>query len=126
MNPSTASNRLVKDILFRLAVEAGHKCFQCGGELDRSSFSIEHKVPWIDSENPKELFFDLDNIAFSHHKCNVGARRHLPSLCGTNGKYSKGCRCEICKKAHADYAKTQYTPEKRKLRYINSKVAMHN
>jgi hypothetical protein len=75
MNPSTASGRLLKDLLFKFAKDAGHVCYQCGKELDRDSFSIEHKTPWLDSENPVELFFKLDNIAFSHKSCNVGAAR---------------------------------------------------
>lgn len=33
--------------------------------------SIEHKEPWENSDNPKELFFNLDNISFSHLKCNI-------------------------------------------------------
>jgi len=79
MNPSTASGRLVKDTLFRLAIETGHKCFQCGGELERDTFSVEHKTPWLDSDNPRETFFDQGNIAFSHIGCNVGARRSEPT-----------------------------------------------
>lgn len=117
MNPSTASNRLVKDVLFKLAVDAGHKCFQCQGELARESFSIEHKVPWLDSDDPVGLYFDLENIAFSHHGCNVGARRKTPAACGTRSKYTTGCRCEECSAANrADY-KARYTPESRNARY---------
>ena len=38
--------------------------------------SIEHKIPWLDSDNPKELFFNLEkNIAFSHLSCNISAAR---------------------------------------------------
>ena len=36
-------------------------------------FSVEHKIPWLDSDDPIGLFFSLDNIAFSHHSCNSGA-----------------------------------------------------
>ena len=75
MNPSTAQQRLVKDTLFRLAVELGHTCHRCGKELDRESFSVEHKEPWLDSGDPIGLFFSQSNIAFSHLSCNVGARR---------------------------------------------------
>lgn len=117
MNPSTASNRLVKDVLYKLAVDAGHKCFQCQGELTRESFSIEHKVPWLDSDDPVRLYFDLENIAFSHHGCNVGARRKLEALCGTNSKYSRGCRCDPCTTAHAEAYRANYTPEQRNARY---------
>jgi hypothetical protein len=75
MNHSTAQQRLVKDTLFRLAVESGHKCYQCGGELTRETFSVEHKVPWLNEPNALELFFDQKNIGFSHIRCNLLAAR---------------------------------------------------
>lgn len=71
----TASHRLRMAIMFKLVAEAGHLCFRCGGELTLESFSIEHKIPWLHSEDPIELFFDLDNIAFSHLGCNMKAKR---------------------------------------------------
>lgn len=101
MNPSTASNRLVKDLLFSFVQKEGHKCFHCGGEISREDFSIEHKIPWLDSDDPIGLFFDLDNIAFSHFKCNSGKSRYNqpnrykhPSI---NSYNKHGCRCEECK-----------------------------
>ena len=76
MNPSTASQRLVKDVLYSLVVKTEqNNCYHCGEPMTRETFSIEHKVPWLDSENPLELFFALDNISFSHHSCNVAAGR---------------------------------------------------
>lgn len=32
------------------------------------TFSIEHKEPWL--HNSPELFWDLENITYSHKKCN--------------------------------------------------------
>ena len=76
MNHSTASARLLKDILWKLILETGKNiCFQCKKEMCRNTFSIEHKIPWLDSENPKELFFDIENISFSHLTCNIKAAR---------------------------------------------------
>ena len=75
MNPSTASHRLIKDLLFSFITKEEQKCFQCGGELTRDTFSVEHKIPWLHSEKPLDLFFDLDNIAFSHLGCNSRAAR---------------------------------------------------
>lgn len=75
MNPSTASHRLRTDILFKFVTDAGHLCYQCGGELRREDFSIEHKKPWLDSDDPVRNFFDLDNIVYSHLGCNSGASR---------------------------------------------------
>lgn len=120
MNPSTASHRLVKDLLFKFAVDSGHKCFRCGGELDRGTFSIEHKIPWLDSEDPVALYFDLENIAFSHNSCNVGARRKEPAKCGTRSKYTTGCRCKDCKAANSADYRSRYTPESRNARYVRT------
>lgn len=70
---STAKSRLVKDTLFRLVVQAGYVCHRCGGDLVRDDFSIEHKVSWQNSDDPAGLFFDQENIAFSHWLCNSAA-----------------------------------------------------
>ena len=71
---STANYRLAKDLMFSLMGQAGHtQCYRCGGTLARDTFSIEHKEDWLDSDNPKVTFFDLDNIVFSHTACNYGA-----------------------------------------------------
>lgn len=83
MNPSTASNRLVKDLLFMFVEKSGYKCFRCKKDMSRGDFSIEHIKPWIDSENPKEFYFDLKNISFSHLACNIKASRN-----GVKNKYT--------------------------------------
>lgn len=76
INPSTAQGRLVKDLLWNFILETGrNKCFHCDEEMDRESFSIEHKTPWLDSEDPVGLYFDLNNISFSHLSCNCRASR---------------------------------------------------
>lgn len=74
---SSVKHQLQKIILFKLVQETKKDiCYQCGKKIeDIDSFSIEHKVPWLDSDNPKKLFFDLDNIAFSHIDCNISAAR---------------------------------------------------
>ena len=107
MPQGTASAILRKSILFSLLQQLElNTCFQCGfiiGSVD--DLSIEHKVPWLDSENPKELYFSLDNIAFSHLKCNIGASRHtVIARHGTLHMYmNKGCRCDECKRSRSDY-----------------------
>ena len=58
-----------------------NKCYQCGNTIDKvEELSIEHKTPWLDSDTPKELFFNLENIAFSHLSCNCRARRSNTGL----------------------------------------------
>lgn len=75
INPSTASGRLVKDLLFNFVINQGIQCYHCNEPLTRDTFSIEHKVPWLDSDNPKFNFFNLKNISYSHLKCNILAGR---------------------------------------------------
>lgn len=76
MNPSTASHRLVKDLLFEYAVNIHEKrCYHCNKKMNRDTFSIEHKEPWLDSADPVGLYFDLENISFSHKSCNASAAR---------------------------------------------------
>jgi len=101
MNPSTASGRLVKDILFNLIDKHGEVCYHCGESMNRDDFSIEHIKPWLDSEAPKELFFDMDNIAFSHLKCNIKAGRRPRKGSRSHGVsgYNNGCRWTICTEA---------------------------
>lgn len=49
----------------------------------------------MDSEDPVEKFFDLENISFSHLSCNIKAR-HYSRPHGAQG-WKNGCRCEVCK-----------------------------
>lgn len=121
MNPATASNRLTKDILFHLVVETGkNMCHQCGGEITRDNFSIEHITPWLDSQDPVGLFFDMKNISFSHLKCNISAARKEKSPCGTHNSFNKGCRCEACVKAKAEHRKKYDTSDLRRKRYLRT------
>ena len=67
MDPSTASNRLKKQLMYVLAVKLDmHWCFQCAAKIESSKdMSIEHKTPWLHSEDPKGLFFDIANFNIS-------------------------------------------------------------
>ena len=71
MSHGTAHNRLRKLVLFDVLKR--HKeniCFRCGKEIEQiDELSIEHKVPWERRDNP-ELFWDLNNVTFSHMACN--------------------------------------------------------
>lgn len=99
----TASGKLRKSIIFNLLVKTNQNvCFQCNKLIEtEKELSIEHKVPYLDSEEPVKLFFDLDNIAFSHLSCNSAASR--PNLKGfkavhpSDSSYRQGCRCGDCK-----------------------------
>ncbi len=75
MNFSTADYRLKKMILFSL-LERHHEniCYRCDLPIRSvDDLSVEHKEPWLDVD--ASLFWDLDNIAFSHHKCNYAKTR---------------------------------------------------
>jgi hypothetical protein len=66
----TAGHRLRKLIMFHLFMKLGDNiCFKCGKHIEMiSELSIEHIQSW--QLNGPELFWDIDNIAFSHLKCN--------------------------------------------------------
>ena len=79
----TATHTLRKVLLFKFVQRAGEaNCYRCGDWIfDIKDLTVEHKEPWGSAKDPVEAFFDLDNIAFSHMKCNYGARRentHCP------------------------------------------------
>ena len=108
MNPGTASNRLKKNLLFEFAKRLDmHWCYQCGAEIkDCDDFTVEHKTPWLHSEDPRGLFFDIDNIAFSHKSCNYSASRvRKAKPCPSLTAYRNGCRCEGCRKVQSEARK---------------------
>src|SRR5579859_1158811 len=73
----TASHRLRKKIMFELVKNCKlDVCYRCGNKIENiDEFSIEHKESWLNKPNANELFFSLDNIAFSHLLCNCGAAK---------------------------------------------------
>lgn len=121
MNPSTASHRLVKDTLWRLVVQTDQNvCYRCGDFMTRETFSIEHKEAWLDSSDPIGLYFDQENISFSHLSCNIKDSRNGPKIrfgCGTKQDYDRGCRCVPCTEAKSIHRAEIYCPEQRTERY---------
>lgn len=105
----TAAHKLKKALLYHYVKLAGHHfCYQCGIEINNiEEFSVEHKIPWLDSTNPNELFYNLDNIAFSHLSCNVRAARRRPQTHGKKSTYNRGCRCELCTEANRKKIESQ-------------------
>jgi len=95
----TANGKLRKMLLFKYVIACGDGiCFRCGKVIDNiDNFSIDHKIAWLDSKDPIGLFFDLDNIAFSHVDCNARSRRTAKRLRNHgHSLYRDGCRCPIC------------------------------
>jgi len=106
MNPSTASGRLVKDLLFNFIELNGHKCYRCKKPMTRETFSIEHKESWLDSDDPAGLYFDISNIAYSHISCNSRASRRFTYATEDERK-----------QAVLESNRRSWTPEKRKEYY---------
>lgn len=109
----TASNKLRKMILFKLLGMLNlNACFRCHLPIALEELSIEHKVAWLDTTNPVDTFFDLDNIAFSHVTCNTGAARK-PT------KYpSEEKRIEAKRAGDRKAQRKYYRPERRHDQYI--------
>ena len=81
----TAIYHLRRNLLFDFVKQLNRDiCFRCGEKITKiEDFSIDHKEPW--KFISAKLFWDLNNIAFSHLKCNVDCRRK-------NGKRKVGPR----------------------------------
>jgi hypothetical protein len=71
----TASARLKKAIMLNLLQKLCQDiCYKCGERITTpEELSVDHKVNWL--YNDTELFWDLNNIAFSHRRCNISERR---------------------------------------------------
>ena len=108
MPHGTAAHRLRKMVLFHeVKRQARNKCFRCAQWIvSPDELSIEHVKPWLDSEDPTGLYFDLGNITFSHLSCNSGAARHKKAPHGSHNTYQNhGCRCVKCTKANTDHVR---------------------
>ena len=127
MDYSTAQARIRKLLLFHFVQKlALDTCFRCGLKITiPKEFSVDHKVQWLFSPNPTQLFYDLDNIAFSHLGCNSRESRYLgpPSD-------KEGVRLRANAHKRAIYATTKsqkpwlkkYSPSKRHEKYLKHKL----
>ena len=98
----TATARLRKIVLFDLLKRYNENiCFRCTKEIETvEELSLEHKKPWLDID--VELFWDTNNVTFSHLSCNSSDARRP-----TKGRITHGvgtyrhrkCRCDICRNA---------------------------
>ena len=102
-----ATRKLWKIFILDLARQAGRdKCFRCNLPImDPEHLSLDHKQSW--RYHSKELFWDLDNLALSHKRCNTP---HTPrsTHCQkghewtdeNTGRRSNGARkCRACARA---------------------------
>lgn len=67
----TACGRLRRIMMFELLRRhRENMCFRCGGSIDGADdLTLEHKQSW--QTNGAALFWDVNNIAFSHARCNI-------------------------------------------------------
>lgn len=74
----TAMGRLRKMVVFDLLKRHGENvCFRCARPIENvDALSIEHKQPWLNVDT--KLFWDLENLAFSHLTCNRPDRPNGP------------------------------------------------
>ena len=70
MPMGTASARLRKAVMLNLLQRLGEdKCYKCGEQIQTpEELSLEHKENWLHRD--PALFWDLNNISFSHWRCN--------------------------------------------------------
>lgn len=80
MPHGTATNRLRKRVMFHLLKRLGENvCSKCEQIIATSDdLSLEHVLPW--EGRSAELFWDMNNIRFSHTRCNTPHVRHGGSL----------------------------------------------
>jgi hypothetical protein len=80
----TASHRLRVLVMFSLIQRLGeNRCAKCSETIvSADDLSIEHIVPWEGVS--ATLFWNLDNIAFSHRACNRPIRFRGHSWCQEN------------------------------------------
>jgi hypothetical protein len=104
---SKASHRLNRDLIYWLGSQLGvMNCYRCGEPISREDFTIDHKVDWLDSDAPVDTFFDVENIAFSHLRCNIVAgHQNRPQTHGISAYNHRGCRCDTCRQAKIPYNK---------------------
>lgn len=109
----TARYRLDRDLLFKFAVALGYKCHRCGGDLCRDTFSVDHKELWTKAEDPVQSFFDVDNIAFSHHGCNS-------KFTSRTKHHTEEAKLENRRRINNKSNAKRYTPEARRERYLKT------
>jgi hypothetical protein len=85
MPHGTANGRLRKNILFHLLQKHNENvCIRCNKEISCvDELSIEHIKPWEGIS--ADLFWDLQNIAFSHIACNR-PHRNFPENLGRHSE----------------------------------------
>lgn len=102
MPHGTAASRLRKMLLFRQLKKHGENvCVRCSQVIELiEDLSVEHIKPWEGVS--AELFWDLDNVSFSHTKCNRPHRNGPPPMYRPEG-FNWCYRCKAMKPVEQFY-----------------------
>jgi HNH endonuclease len=97
-NFSTATARLKRNLMFQMAQRLGlDSCFRCHNSIQTAEeISVDHKEPWLYVS--KELFWNLNNLAFSHKRCNTTDRKELNKANNTRQNPVGKNWCGRCKR----------------------------
>lgn len=76
LNCGNPNWKLLRYVLFETIKRKNlNICYKCKQIIDTlEEFTVSHKVPWRTTRNregDKDLFWDLNNIAFEHSFCNL-------------------------------------------------------
>lgn len=71
-----ANFRLWKKAVWGLLESLGMSdCFRCGSPMSEQTYSLDHRLVWRGVS--ADLFWDAENIGWSHHACNLEAARKV-------------------------------------------------
>jgi hypothetical protein len=101
-----ARNILNRNILFDLVKKLKLDfCARCKHQIKIvDDLTIDHLKPWLDSTAPVKLFFSLNNIGFSHAKCNIA--RPKRKIGPKNTRWCGNCRRFL---DQLNFCKNKYT-----------------
>ena len=103
----TAVGRLRKKVLFHLLQK--HKenvCVRCTKEIQTvEDLSIEHIKPW--EGRSVELFWNMDNVSFSHLKCNIPHFQGASKMRKQPPEGMAWCRAHKCFEPVGDFWKDE-------------------
>lgn len=77
-----AQQSLIRALAFEyLYLMQNGKCWRCKEDLGKGAWHLDHKIAWLNSDDPKKNFYDIRNLAASHPECNMShsAKQKLSS-----------------------------------------------
>jgi hypothetical protein len=107
--------RLKSQMLFKLLQELKRtECFRCGKEMTQDDYSLDHKKDWLDGD--PTLFWDLENISFSHMRCNKPRVQTFTQCTGCEKPFTEVTQCikwkNKCVECHKKWRREKYKAKK--------------